>query len=114
MDNGKTICADTCHLFAAGYPVHTPEGWNSTMDEFDATVGLHRLAVVHVNDSKKPLGSRVDRHDHIGRGQIGLEGFRTLMNDPRFARIPKILETAKSDDMHEDIENMTALRSLVA
>jgi deoxyribonuclease-4 len=108
------VCIDTCHLFAAGYPVHTAEGWASTMVACDSVIGLRRIAVVHVNDSKKPLGSRVDRHDHIGRGQIGLEGFRSLMNDPRLARVPKILETEKSQDMHEDVENMAALRSLVA
>jgi deoxyribonuclease-4 len=87
------ICIDTCHLFAAGYPVHTGRGWEETIREFDSVVGLKRLAVVHVNDSKKDFGSRVDRHDHIGKGQIGKEGFRRLMNDSRFAAIPKILET---------------------
>jgi deoxyribonuclease-4 len=108
------VCIDTCHLFAAGYPLHTATGWEETIAEFDAVVGLGRLALVHVNDSKKGLGSRVDRHEHIGKGAIGLEGFRSLMNDPRFAAIAKILETEKSEDMHEDIENMNALRSLIA
>jgi deoxyribonuclease-4 len=107
------VCIDTCHLFAAGYPIHTEQGWESTMQEFDDTIGFDRLAVVHVNDSKRELGSRVDRHEHIGKGKIGKEGFRKLTNDPRFSRLPKILETEKSEDMHEDIENMAVLRSLV-
>lgn len=107
------VCVDTCHLFAAGYPIHTEQGWCATVKEFDAIVGLPRLAVVHVNDSRKGFNSRVDRHEHIGKGEIGLEGFRMLMNDPRFSRIPKILETDKSEDMHEDVENLTLLRSLV-
>lgn len=111
--NRMAVCIDTCHVFAAGYPLHTAEGWRTTMDEFDRTIGLSRLAVIHVNDSKKPFGSRLDRHEHIGRGEIGLEGFRPLMNDPRLAAVPKILETDKSDDMHEDVENMAALRSLL-
>ncbi len=107
------VCIDTCHLFAAGYPVHTESGWDSTMREFDETIGFRRLAVVHVNDSAREFGSRIDRHEHIGRGQIGREGFRMLMTDPRFRPLPKILETEKSEDMHEDVENMAVLRSLV-
>lgn len=108
------VCLDTCHVFASGYDIREPRGWEVMIDEFDRTIGLDRLRVIHVNDSKKDLGSHVDRHDHIGRGCIGLEGFRFLMNDPRLAAIPKILETEKSDDMHEDIENMDRLRSLIA
>ena len=107
------VCMDTCHLFAAGYPVHTPDGWNATVQEFDSSVGLSRLAAIHVNDSVKPFGSRRDRHEQIGKGAIGLEGFRSLMNDPRLEQIPKILETEKSEDMHEDVENMARLRSLI-
>ncbi len=106
------VCIDTCHLFASGYDLSTESGWQKTMQEFDDVVGLHRLAAIHVNDSKRELGSRVDRHEHIGKGQIGLEGFRMLMNDPRLLGVPKILETEKSEDMHEDIENMRVLRSL--
>ena len=83
------------------------------MRDFDSIIGLGRLKVIHVNDSQKDLGSRRDRHEHIGKGKIGLEGFRFLMNDPRLAGIPKILETDKSDDMHEDVENMNLLRSLL-
>jgi deoxyribonuclease-4 len=107
------VCLDTCHLFAAGYPIHTEEGWEATMKDFDSVVGLDRLAVVHVNDSQREQGSRIDRHEHIGKGMIGLTAFRMLMNDPRLAGIPKILETDKSEDLHEDIENMTLLRSLL-
>ena len=107
------VCADTCHLYAAGYDIATERGWEETMKMLDEVIGLGRLAGVHVNDSRKELGSRVDRHDHIGKGTIGLTGFRMLMNDPRLAQVPKILETEKSEDMHEDIENMNTLRSLV-
>jgi deoxyribonuclease-4 len=108
------VCLDTCHIFAAGYDISTPEGWESTFRQFDAVIGLNRLAAIHVNDSKKPLASRVDRHDHIGKGVMGLTPFRMLMNDERLAAVPKILETEKSDDLHEDIENMSLLRSLIA
>jgi deoxyribonuclease-4 len=107
------VCWDTCHLYAAGYPVHTTEGWIHTVTEFDAIVGLRFLAAVHVNDSQKDFGSRVDRHEHIGKGKMGLNAFRSLMNDLRFAAIPKILETDKSEDMHEDVENLRVLRSLI-
>jgi deoxyribonuclease-4 len=107
------ICIDTCHLFAAGYPIGTDRGWHAMMNELEETVGLRKLVAVHVNDSKRELGSRVDRHTHIGKGLIGRRGFTLLMNDPRLASIPMILETEKSEDMHEDVENMRYLRSLV-
>jgi len=107
------VCIDTCHLFAAGYDIGTRDGWNAMMDEFGETIGFARLAAVHVNDSLRERGSRVDRHGHIGRGAIGLGAFRMLMNDPRLAGVPKILETDKSEDMHEDVENMALLRSLI-
>lgn len=107
------VCIDTCHLFAAGYPVNSATGWQETIAEFDAVIGLSRLIAVHVNDSKREFGSRVDRHEHIGKGKIGAEGFRALMRDSRFDSIPKILETEKSEDMHEDVENMAFLRSLL-
>jgi deoxyribonuclease-4 len=106
------VCLDTCHLFAAGYPIHTEVGWKETMQKFEELIGFRRLVAIHVNDSKKELGSRVDRHEHIGKGQMGLTAFTMLMNDPRFSGIPKILETEKSEDMHEDVENMGILRSL--
>jgi deoxyribonuclease-4 len=108
------VCLDTCHVFAAGYDIATERGWEETLREFDDTIGLRRLAAIHVNDSKKGLGSKVDRHDHIGKGLIGTTAFRLLMNDPRLSAVPKILETEKSDDMHEDVENMRVLRSLIA
>ena len=107
------VCIDTCHVFAAGYDIGTPAGWDATIGEFDRAIGLSRLAAVHVNDSRRERGSRVDRHEHIGKGAIGLGGFRMLMNDERLERVPKILETEKSEDMHEDIENMALLRSLM-
>lgn len=108
------VCLDTCHLYAAGYDIGTEEGWERTMQEFGEIIGFPRLIAIHVNDSKKELGSRVDRHEHIGKGRIGLTGFRMLMNDTRFHPVPKILETEKSEDMHEDVENMNVLRSLIS
>jgi deoxyribonuclease-4 len=108
------VCVDTCHVFAAGYDFGTEKGFEKTFLEFDEIIGLDRLVAFHVNDSLREMGSRIDRHEHIGKGKIGLDGFRLLMNDPRFARIPKILETDKSEDMHEDVENMEVLRSLVS
>ncbi|NTV12814.1 MAG: deoxyribonuclease IV [Desulfobulbaceae bacterium] len=106
------ICYDTCHTFAAGYDIRTPESYAQTMAEFDRLIGLDRLKFFHLNDSVKGLGSRVDRHAHIGQGSIGLEGFRHLVNDPRFAAHPMVLETPKSDDLHEDRENLARLREL--
>ena len=106
------VCIDTCHIFAAGYDIATEKGYEETFRLFDEIVGLERLVAFHINDSKKGLGSRVDRHEHIGKGAIGLTGFRLLMNDERFAHIPKILETPKSEDLHEDVENITVLKSL--
>lgn len=107
-------CFDTCHVFAAGYELRTPEGYAATMEEFDRVLGLDRLLVFHLNDSKRDLGSRIDRHEHIGKGMIGLDGFRHLVNDPRFREHPGLLETEKSPDLHEDVENLRILRSLVA
>ncbi len=106
------VCIDTCHIFAAGYDISTEKGYEETFRQFDTIVGLERIVAFHVNDSKKGLGSRVDRHEHIGKGAIGLTGFRMLMNDKRFVQIPKILETPKSDDLHEDVENMNVLKQL--
>lgn len=107
------VCLDTCHLYASGYDISTEGGWNRCIADFIGTVGLERLVAIHVNDSKKELGSRVDRHEHIGKGKIGLKGFAAMMNDVRLAGIPKILETPKSEDMHEDVENMGTLLSLM-
>jgi deoxyribonuclease-4 len=106
------VCFDTCHAFAAGYDIRTEAGYVKTMQEFDAIVGIDRIMAFHLNDCKKGLGCRVDRHEHIGKGYIGIEGFRTLMQDHRFEEIPMVLETPKGEDMLEDRENLSLLRSL--
>jgi deoxyribonuclease-4 len=106
------VCLDTCHVFAAGYELRTPEGYAATMEAFDQIVGLEWLRAIHLNDSKGDLGSRKDRHEHIGSGHIGLEGFGHVLNDPRFAELPGLLETPKGDDLQEDRENLAVLRSL--
>ena len=106
------VCIDTCHIFAAGYNISNEEGYEKTMKEFDDIIGLHRLVAIHTNDSKRELGSRVDRHEHIGRGCIGREGFRLLMQDGRLRHIPKILETPKGEDLKEDVVNLRLLRAL--
>jgi deoxyribonuclease-4 len=92
------VCLDTCHLLAAGYDICSPEGYEDTFRQFGATVGFSRLKAFHLNDSKKPCGSRVDRHEHIGKGCLGLAPFRRILNDPRFAKLPMLLETPKSED----------------
>jgi deoxyribonuclease-4 len=107
------VCFDTCHAFAAGYDFRTAEGYAAMMDDFDRAIGLEHLRVFHFNDSKHDLGSRKDRHQHIGQGHIGLSGFAHILNDPRFQHVPMILETPKSDDMHEDVENLAVLRGLI-
>jgi deoxyribonuclease-4 len=107
------VCLDTCHIFAAGYDFRTDEGYAETMRNFDATLGIDRLKAIHLNDSKFPLGSNRDRHEHIGEGEIGLEGFRNLVNDPRLAGLPGLLETEKGDDNVEDGHNLATLRGLV-
>lgn len=107
------ICFDTCHVFAAGYDIRTPEAFNQTIEKLDRAVGLKLLKAIHINDSRGKLGSRRDRHEHIGMGEIGLEAFRFLMNDPRLKEIPMVLETPKGPDMKEDIENMARLRGLI-
>ena len=91
------VCLDTCHLLAAGYDLTTDAGYRETFAAFDRLVGFDRLRAIHVNDSKKPLGSRVDRHEHIGKGCLGLDAFRRLVNDPRLAGLPMLLETPKSE-----------------
>lgn len=107
------ICLDTCHVFAAGYELRTREGYAATMATFDRVIGLEHLKAIHLNDSKGGLGAQKDRHEHIGDGQIGLEGFRQVVNDPRLVDRPGLLETPKSDDLHEDRRNLTVLRSLL-
>ena len=107
------VCFDTCHTFAAGYDLTSRTGYEQVMAEFDRIIGLDRLLCFHFNDSKKGLGSRVDRHDHIGQGAMGLEPFRFILNDPRFTDIPKILETPKGDLDEMDNINLNLLRSLI-
>jgi len=107
------VCFDTCHTFAAGYDTSTEEGYCATMADFDRIIGLDRLECFHFNDSKKGLGSRVDRHEHIGRGTLGRNPFRFILNDARFTTIPKILETPKGDDEEMDAINLGILRGLV-
>ena len=108
------VCVDSCHIFAAGYPLGTDDEYAATMKQFDELVGLDRIRCFHLNDSKKPLGSRVDRHEHIGEGCLGLEPFRHLVNDPRFADLPMYLETEKCerDGRPMDAINLETLRSL--
>ncbi|HEY0373063.1 MAG TPA: deoxyribonuclease IV [Thermoanaerobaculia bacterium] len=107
------ICFDTCHVFAAGYEMRTYDAYERTMDEMLTHVGLENVGAFHLNDSKKPLGARVDRHTHIGEGELGLEPFRFLLNDPRFARLPKVIETPKPHETESDIQNLRVLRSLI-
>ena len=106
------VCYDTCHTFAAGYDIRTPETYAATFDAFDRAVGLDRLKFFHLNDNKNEFGSHKDRHEHIGKGEIGLEGFRNLMQDSRFAEVPMALETPKESDLKDDIVNLNTLRSL--
>ena len=107
------VCFDTCHVFAAGYDIRRPEGYEETMFALDRTVGLDRVLAFHLNDCKKSLGCRVDRHEHIGKGGIGLMAFECLMNDPRFFALPMVLETPKGPDLKEDLENLGTLRKLI-
>ena len=116
------VCLDTCHLLAAGYDLCSEAGYDATFREFDAHVGIERIRAFHLNDSKKPCGSRVDRHEHIGKGCLGLEPFRRLLADPRFAELPMILETPKletpesrrrSDVDPWDAKNLRTLRRLM-
>jgi deoxyribonuclease IV len=107
------VCFDTCHVFAAGYDIRDEARYAATMRAFDETIGLDRLRVFHLNDSKKGLGAKVDRHAHIGEGELGLEPFRLILNDDRFAGRPGILETPKEDDPADDHRNLASLRALV-
>ena len=109
------VCIDTCHLFAAGYPLISPNDYQATFDSLAMVVGLEQIKAFHLNDSQKDFGSRVDRHAHIGEGKLGLEPFRHLLNDERFAATPMYLETPKGteDGVDLDAKNLAALRSLV-
>ena len=106
-----TVCIDTAHIFAAGYDI--VNNYENVIQEFDKIIGLNLLKCFHMNDSKKELGSRVDRHEHIGKGFVGLKGFKNIMNDKRLEYIPKILETPKDKEQLEDIKNLNVLRKLI-
>ncbi len=105
------ICLDTAHLFAAGYDIRTREGYESLVNQVEKQLGTSRVLGLHLNDSKVPLGKRVDRHDHLGEGHIGLDCFTWIVQDARWAKVPKVLETPKSEDMHEDVANLGKLAS---
>lgn len=105
------VCLDTCHVFAAGYDIRDKQSFDATIREFDKIVGLERLKCIHANDSKFPLGSRRDRHEHIGKGQIGLEAFRLFVNDRRVSHAPILIETPDAEQMHA--KNVKTLLSLL-
>ena len=107
------VCIDTCHIFAAGHEIRTRDGYERMIEDVERHVGIHRVALFHINDSKKPLGSRVDRHEHIGDGHIGVEAFRMLLNDERFRGIPQLLETPKPVEHESDRRNLATLRALI-
>lgn len=111
--NRLGVCLDTAHFFEAGYDLRDADGWDSAVAEVERLLGLDQVLAIHLNDSKTKLGSRVDRHAGIGQGHLGMEAFRVIINDARFAETPGCLETPKSEDLHEDAENLAALRSLV-
>lgn len=106
------VCFDTCHVFVAGYDIRTAAGYRKVMKEFDRTIGLKKIKAVHLNDAKAPLGSRLDRHEQIGRGTLGMEAFRLILNDKRLSRVPMVLETPKGKEMREDRRNLAVLRAL--
>src|SRR5262249_8312045 len=108
------ICVDTCHIFAAGYPISAEKDYQATMRALDQSVGLKLVRAIHLNDSVKPLGSRVDRHAHIGRGLIGKAGFRLVVNDPKFQKVPMYLETPKGEENGKNLDgiNLQTLRQL--
>jgi deoxyribonuclease-4 len=110
------VCVDTCHIFAAGYPITSADDYAATMVEFDRLIGVDRIRAFHLNDSVKEFGSRVDRHAKIGAGKLGLEPFRHLLNDPRFAQVPMYMETPKGLEEGEELDaiNLRTLRSLIA
>lgn len=115
-DSGRLgVCVDSCHIVAAGYPLQTADEYATTMAEFDKAIGVNRIRAWHLNDSKKPLGSRVDRHEHIGEGHLGLEPFRHIVNDPNFADTPMYLETEKGERDGEELDaiNLRTLKSLL-
>ena len=108
------VCLDTCHIFAAGYDIRTEETYNDTIEKFDKVIGLDKLVCIHMNDSKFEFGKKKDRHEEIGDGFIGLEGFGFIMNDERLEAVPKVMETPKGEDgKSQDIINLKKLRSLL-
>lgn len=107
------VCFDTCHVFAAGYDLRDKKKYTQIMRDFDAAIGIQKLKLFHLNDSKKECGERIDRHEHIGQGCIGIEGFRHILSDARFKDVPMILETPKGKECAEDKENLKILRSLI-
>ncbi|MCL5021139.1 MAG: deoxyribonuclease IV, partial [Bacteroidetes bacterium] len=108
------VCVDTCHIFAAGYDIRTKKGYEKVMSDFHSIIGFEKLCTIHFNDAKKPLNSHVDRHEHIGKGQIGKPAFGFFMNDERFPHVPKILETPKGEDgCSQDIQNFDLVLSLL-
>jgi deoxyribonuclease-4 len=106
------VCFDTCHAFTAGYDIRTRPAYRATMREFDSVIGLERLLAFHFNDAKAPLGSRLDRHEHIGRGHLGADAFRFILRDERFRQMPKVLETPKGRGYYWDHRNLALLRRL--
>lgn len=108
------VCVDSCHAFAAGYDLRSAEGYAAAMTEIEAEIGLETVKCWHLNDSKGALGSHLDRHEHIGQGQIGLDGFRSIINDPRWYGVAMLLETPKEDDLKDDIDNLAQLCALAA
>lgn len=107
------VCLDTAHLFAAGYDLRTKEAYAKTFAEFEKVIGSEWLLAIHMNDSKVPFASRKDRHDHLGEGEIGLDAFKFLVADPRFKKIPMVLETPKEEDMAEDVANLKKLQPFI-
>jgi len=108
------VCFDTCHVFSAGYELRTRKAYENTISTLDCVIGVDKVKVFHLNDSKNDCGSRIDRHEHVGKGHLGLKPFRYLLNDPRFEDRPMVLETPKGPDMQEDVENLRVLRGLVS
>ncbi len=107
------VCLDTCHVFAAGYDLVSPDNFRQVIDDFDRVIGLDRLALIHLNDSKRECGSRVDRHEHIGRGEIGSRGMKNILSERRLLHIPLVLETPKFNELEADMMNLKKVRSLM-
>ncbi len=107
------ICIDTAHVFASGYDLRTPDGYNNMLEEIDKKIGIEKIRFFHLNDSSSDVGSYIDRHTHIGKGRLGLEVFRTIVNDERFSNIPMVIETPKEEGLKKDRENISILKSLV-